>query len=340
MSEKKDFYLKFNVKDFRTDSKVCRCSANANGVYIHLICLLFDSESRGRFLLPSDCLKNFAEILPRQNIQQTNQQTEQQISTMCRCIAAPLVKHLPFFENEIESALVELLINNVLYLEGYYLCQKRMIKDVDLSRKRSNSGKKGADATNKKKSKPHPSKKDVAEDLPADLPQQKEQQKPNYNYNSNYNYKEGIDNEGVSNNTGGGTGEIFTGGEKEKGDVKRVELTKVDLQIFQKSSEEFIEAWIDWETHLVEQDKKPHTHSTRKASYEQLVRLSEYNEDRAIEIIRTGIGNRWVTFNTKPIDLQKNMNGNGIKIPIKKDRGPEPGPDATPEDWEKYWKSA
>lgn len=328
MSKQKDYYLKFHFKDFRTDPKLCRCSALSNGVYIHIMCLLCDTEERGKFQLNSECMTQFAGILPQQNAQQTNQQTNRQFEDICRCFAGQLVKHLPFYEKEVFEALIELLTNNVLYLEQNFLCQKRMIKDASISKVRSKSGKAGAKKTNSKKTEPK-------EDLPIVLPQQKEQQNPNYNYNYNSNYKEGIDKEGVSNNTGGGTGESFIRGEKEKGEVKRVELTKVDMQIFQKNSEEFIEAWIDWETHLAEQDKKPHTLATRKSSYENLVKISEYDEERAISIIRKSIGNRWVTFN---YDFQKNGNGNGTKNQQKNQDIPEPPKDASPEEWESYWK--
>lgn len=178
---RKDFYMKFNVKDFMTDSNVRECGPESIGIYIFILCVLFNSKERGKYLIKSEALKNFAEILPRQNVQQT----EQQIKTICRIFAERLVKHLPFTENEICAGLVELISNDILYFDGYYLCQKRMIRDANISKLRSNAGKKGASVTNKLKKE--------QEILPQQNEQQNGRQNPNYNYNNN-----NIDNKGTN----------------------------------------------------------------------------------------------------------------------------------------------
>lgn len=219
MAGTKQFYMKFHVKDFRTDPKVCECNAGSVGVYIMLMCLLFDTETKGKHRLNSECLQQFDEILPRQNSQQINQQTSQQLLDICRCVAEHLAKHLPFTEKEVREGLHELLVNNVLYLEGNFLCQKRMIKDAKISEIRASSGKKGADATNKKNKKSDGGggkKSSKKEDLPTDLPRQNNQQKSNYDYNSNSN-SNFQDNEGVIGNEYGGVGVKKFGGEEEPG---------------------------------------------------------------------------------------------------------------------------
>ena len=139
---RKDFYMKYNVKDFMTDSNLRECGPESIGVYIFILCVLFNSKERGKYLIKSEAIKNFAEILPRQNVQQTNQQDEQQIKSICRIFAERLVKHLPFTENEISAGLTELISNDILYFEGCYLCQKRMIRDASISKSRSDAGKK------------------------------------------------------------------------------------------------------------------------------------------------------------------------------------------------------
>lgn len=183
---RKDFYMKFNVKDFMTDSNLRECGPESIGVYIFILCVLFNSKERGKYLIKSEAIKNFAEFLPRQNVQQTNQQDEQQIKSICRIFAERLVKHLPFTENEISAGLTELISNDILYFEGCYLCQKRMIRDASISKSRSDAGKKGASVTNKLKK--------AEEILPQQNAQQNGQQNPNYNYNNN-----NIDNKGSNN---------------------------------------------------------------------------------------------------------------------------------------------
>jgi len=304
-------------------------------VYIHLICLLFNSPTKGKHLLKSESLKKFVDILPRQNIQQTNQQTSQQLFLIAESVAEDLTKHLPFYEREIKPGLHELLVNNILYLEGEYLCQKRMIKDVQTSASRSNNGKKGAAATNKKKKEKPDSESSAPppaevfdEILPQQNNQQKEQQKPNYNYNYNYNSIE--ESIGVSNSTGGGMGETEFGGKGEEMEVvdvlvnypdARIKLGRLDLQMLNKNSEDFREAWIDWLTFLTEKRKCEITSSTREKSLHELIRFANFDEYLAIKIINQSITRGWTSFqkietektNPKPFDKKTKpvvMSGN------------------------------
>ena len=66
--------------------------------------------------------------------------------------AYKIAKHLLFTQDEIEKALIELLDEKVLQIEGDILSQKRMIKDNSISLLRSKAGKKGGQTTQKKDS--------------------------------------------------------------------------------------------------------------------------------------------------------------------------------------------
>lgn len=119
-------YLPLYVQDFMTDEKLMECSAAATGVYIRIMCLLHKSEPYGKLLL-----------------RQKDRQTDWQIQDF----ADKLAKHLPYTASVILAGLTELIDEGCLHIDGDFLCQKRMISDNELSIKRSNSGKKGADAT-------------------------------------------------------------------------------------------------------------------------------------------------------------------------------------------------
>lgn len=115
-------YIPLYVQDFLTDEKLALCSAKATGVYIRLICLMHKSQQYGtihlkqRFKQGSDNIKNFS---------------------------SQLVKHLPYDFHTVTESLAELLDENVLTMEGDILIQKRMVRDNQLSEKRSVAGKKG-----------------------------------------------------------------------------------------------------------------------------------------------------------------------------------------------------
>jgi hypothetical protein len=119
-------YLPLYVQDFLTDEKLMECSASATGVYIRIMCVMHKSDSYGRFLL-----------------RQKDKQSDKQILNF----ATKLAKHLPYDLDTILAGLGELLTEGCLIIEGDSLLQKRMVKDGDISLKRSKSGKKGGDVT-------------------------------------------------------------------------------------------------------------------------------------------------------------------------------------------------
>ena len=122
-------YFPLYVQDFLTDEKLIECSASANGIYIRIMCIMHKSTEYGVILLKQKDKQNNNQVLN---------------------FAIKLSRQMPFSINEIESALIELIEQNVLIIEDDKLIQKRMRNDGIISEKRSTAGKKGA--KNKKKS--------------------------------------------------------------------------------------------------------------------------------------------------------------------------------------------
>lgn len=119
-------YFPLYVDDYLTDEKLNLCSASTQGVYIKILCVLHKQEEYGKLLL---------------------KQKDKHLPEICLNFAYKLARLLPFTEDIIHSALVELLEEKVLYIENDYLCQKRMIKDEIISKKRAVSGSKGGKKT-------------------------------------------------------------------------------------------------------------------------------------------------------------------------------------------------
>ena len=115
-------YLPLYVNIFLTDEKLNECSAKSVGVYIKIMCLMHKSEEYGKILLKQKDLIG-ANIIEN--------------------YALKFTKHLPFSKTIIEESLRELIDEKVLFLEDDKLCQKRMIRDNELSIIRSEIGSKG-----------------------------------------------------------------------------------------------------------------------------------------------------------------------------------------------------
>ena len=115
-------YFPLYVQDFMTDEKLAECSASATGVFIRLMCVFHKSEQYGTIMLrPKD--------------KQTPDTTAN--------FAFKLVKQMPYPAQEINNALEELISEGVLTLDGDVLYQKRMVKDAEISLKRSEAGRTG-----------------------------------------------------------------------------------------------------------------------------------------------------------------------------------------------------
>ena len=124
-------YLKLYVQDYLTDEKLNLCSAQAQGVYIKILCLLHKSDPYGQILL---------------------KQKDKQKSSTCLNFALKFAKLLPFGLDVIKSSLDELLEEDVLQIEGDVLSQKRMIRDAEISATRAKAGQKGGKKSAQKSS--------------------------------------------------------------------------------------------------------------------------------------------------------------------------------------------
>ena len=122
-------YIPLYVQDFLTDEKLIECSAESTGVYIRLMCIMHKSETYGTVLL-----------------KQKDKQTDKQVYNF----ALKLAKQMPYKIEVIESAIAELLNENVIYIDKDTLCQKRMIKDNEISNIRAEAGSKGGKNSRKK----------------------------------------------------------------------------------------------------------------------------------------------------------------------------------------------
>lgn len=117
-------YLPLYIQDIMTDEKLNECSASTHGIYIKgIMCLMHKSEHYGKILL-------------KQKDKQTDKQS--------RNFAIKCDKHLPYTVEQIEQAIDELVSEGVLHIDGDALCQKRMIKDNQISELRAKAGAKGA----------------------------------------------------------------------------------------------------------------------------------------------------------------------------------------------------
>lgn len=121
-------YLPLYIQDFLTDEQLMECSASATGVYIRIMCVLHKCSPYGKLLL-----------------RQKDQQTGRQVLDF----ANKLAKFLPFDKDVILAGITELLDEGCLKIEGNFLFQKRMVNDGELSLKRSESGRLGAEESNK-----------------------------------------------------------------------------------------------------------------------------------------------------------------------------------------------
>lgn len=129
MSRRNQPYIPLYAQDFLTDEKLRECSAASVGVYIMLMCVMHKQEEYGTILL---------------------REKDHQNEDIIKDFSLKLSKHLPFGVEVIGTALRELLDEDVIQLDGDRILQKRMVRDADISEKRSAAGKNGAASTNTK----------------------------------------------------------------------------------------------------------------------------------------------------------------------------------------------
>lgn len=131
-------YIPLYVQDFTSDEKLTGCSASAVGVYIFLLCFLHKSETYGKLILRTkDLLTNEeTDEIKKQIESKTKSKTKSKIIEF----AKRLQRNMPFELYEIAAGLTELEEERVITVEGIELYQKRMVKDGEISEKRSSNG--------------------------------------------------------------------------------------------------------------------------------------------------------------------------------------------------------
>jgi hypothetical protein len=119
-------YIQFYCQDYATDEKLAMCSYATQGIYIRILCAFHKSETYGGIL--------FKEI-PNQDLSAT------------KSFAYALSRKTGVGLPDMEAAVEELLYYEVLAVDDMggvpFLYQKRMVRDNDISQKRSDAGKLG-----------------------------------------------------------------------------------------------------------------------------------------------------------------------------------------------------
>lgn len=154
--------LPLNVQDFLNDEKLLECSASATGIYIRLMCMMHKSDPYGKIAIKSRDISLFGGTEPLEQF------------------ASQLVRHMPYDKKEILNALKELVGEGVLYVDGNYLCQKRMIRDSEISEKRAEAGRRGSSITNKRFAATNDATKPSAKPSPKPSPKPKTETKHKY----------------------------------------------------------------------------------------------------------------------------------------------------------------
>ena len=225
-------YLPLYVQDFMTDEKLAECSAQTTGVYIRIMCIMHKSDEYGKILL-------------RQNQRQSSRQVEN--------FAAKLAIHLPYSYDVILSAIEELLEFKILSIDDGALCQKRMIKDNEISEMRALAGAKGASTTNNK-----PQKQDGFADTFAAA-------KSSANTENENEVKSDI--------------------------ITKIKVKdKFDFSFIEEDMRVPFMEWIEYKT---EKKKGYKTQKSLQACYSEMKNLSNNNADTAIKIVNKSMANNW-----------------------------------------------
>ncbi len=122
-------YLPLYVDDLMNNNKLKMCSMESHGLLLSIMCVMHKEDDYGKILL-------------KQKFKQSNNQVEN--------FANQLAKLTAFDFANIVAPLQELIDEKVLLIDGDIILSKRMVKDAELSLKRSKAGKKGGVSTHKK----------------------------------------------------------------------------------------------------------------------------------------------------------------------------------------------
>lgn len=130
-------YLPLYVDDWMNNNKLKICSPASHGLMITIMCLMHKSHPYGKLLL-------------KQKFKQISKQTYKQESKPIHYFACQVAKQSSFDLPDVLLGLQELIEEEVLFIEGEYLVNKRMIRDAEISASRAIAGRKGGLETHKK----------------------------------------------------------------------------------------------------------------------------------------------------------------------------------------------
>ena len=147
-------YLPLYVDKFAGDEKLRDCSAAATGVHIRLMCLLHKAKSKEygtlelKDNLKNELIKEIEKNFALANGEANGQHLAEKLasppcSLLAKYFAQQFVKQFPYSELIIEHGLIELYNNDVIEFNGFFISQQGMIKQGNISDKRSIAGKKG-----------------------------------------------------------------------------------------------------------------------------------------------------------------------------------------------------
>ncbi len=138
-------YLPLYVDDWMNNTKLKMCTPSAHGLMLSIMCIMHKEENYGKILL-----------------KQKFKQSENQVKNF----ALQIAKLSAFDFAEVELPLTELIEEGVLIMTKDELKCSRMIKDAEISLKRSKAGRSGGKNTQSKKkdskAKPETEAKDFA----------------------------------------------------------------------------------------------------------------------------------------------------------------------------------
>lgn len=152
MALKDQPYIPLYVMDFSTDEKLIECSASSHGVYIRLLAILHKQNVYGELKLKEKYkqTRSKPEANPKQNLSKPEANIEQK-NNKYYYFSLMLDKQMPFDRETIEQGLIELHLEDVIQMNDDTISQKRMLKDGEISLKKSKSGAKGGKQNGSKK---------------------------------------------------------------------------------------------------------------------------------------------------------------------------------------------
>jgi hypothetical protein len=286
-------YFPLYVHDFMVDERLAECSAAATGVYIRLMCLMHKSEHYGKILLQQNgeiCYNKVA----------TSEICYNKIVTK---FAQKLSRLMPYDVSEIENSLLELLGKNVVKIEKkkgkseeFFLLQKRMVRDGELSDKRSKAGKSGMLIRYKSGAKGgeicynKSDNKFITNGLTNQQQNAEDEDEDEY-YIKDHEKRE-KEKEGV--------------GEKEKGKKVLFDLSFLE--------DDFKNPFVEWMEYKHQRKETYKTQKSVETCYMRLKKLSGFNPENASLIVEQSMANNWAgLFELKISSNGKTGNNNNLQ---------------------------